>query len=180
MRKQRKRELNNLSHSLPLHRAIGLLFSSPPTHRWLQDIGRWWSGAKSIRASLFIVFLFLVLVWNSSSECVSLSLGLSPPLSSCLYLSREDLGGYAVCHLACETDTKSFGCDLFELMVQNIVSTPHTQRQFRRCTGPIQMAHGIPPWSKHTCQTLTYSHEHAHAAPCKLYMQHMPKIHTFP
>lgn len=125
-------------------------------------------------------FFFLVPVWNSSRECVSLSLCLSPPLSSCLYLSSEDLGGYAVCHLACETDTKSFGCDLFELMVQNIVSTPHTQRQFRRCTGPIQMAHGIPPWSKHTCQALTYSHEHAHAAPCKPYMQHMPKIHTFP
>lgn len=41
-----------------------------------------------------------------------------------LHLRRQDLGGYAVCHSACETDTKSFSCDLFELMVQNIVKHP--------------------------------------------------------
>lgn len=85
------------------------------------------------------------------------------PLTACLYLSSEDLGGCTVCHLASETDTKSFGCDLFELMVQNIVGTPHTQRQFRRRTGPIQMAHGIPPRSTHThtYQARSYSHQHA-------------------
>lgn len=44
--------------------------------------------------------------------------------SSWLCLCRQDLGGYAVCHSTCETDTKSFSCDLFELMVQNIVKHP--------------------------------------------------------
>lgn len=45
-------------------------------------------------------------------------------LCCCQFGSSQDLGGCTVCHLASETDTKSFGCDLFELMVQNIVSTP--------------------------------------------------------
>lgn len=44
--------------------------------------------------------------------------------SSWLSLCHQDLGGYAVCHSACETHTKSFSCDLFELMVQNIVKHP--------------------------------------------------------
>lgn len=60
--------------------------------------------------------------------CVPVSLSLPFPFWQ--FGCSEDLGGCIVCHLASETDTKSFGCDLFELMVQNIVSTPTPRGNF--------------------------------------------------
>lgn len=74
-------------------------------------------------------------IWCFSARRLALFWGFGPAvefilgvLSLCpsprLHLCRQDLGGYAVCHSACETDTKSFSCDLFELMVQNIVKHP--------------------------------------------------------
>lgn len=68
------------------------------------------------------------------------------PLPFCLFGSSKDLGGCTVCHLASETDTKSFGCDLFELMVQNIVSTPTPRGNFVGALGrnkwPMVYLHG--------------------------------------
>lgn len=72
-----------------------------------------------------LVLLFAILIFFGVSPGVEFILGiLSLCHSSWLRLRRQDLGGYAVCHSACKTDTKSFSCDLFELMVQNIVKHP--------------------------------------------------------
>lgn len=93
--------------------------------------------------------------------CLSVSL----PLPSCLFGSSEDLGGCTVCHLASETDTKSFGCDLFELMVQNIVSTPTPRGNFIGALGrykwPMVHLHG-----QHTHARPT--HVHMSARTCSL------------
>lgn len=73
-----------------------------------------------------------------SSRIPSFCLFISIPAN---FGSSEDLGGCTVCHLATETDTNSFGCDLFELMVQNIVSTPTPRGNFvgalGQCKWPI-------------------------------------------
>ncbi len=89
-----------------------------------------------------------------------LGLCVSLPLPSCLFGSGEDLGGCTVCHLASETDTKSFGCDLFELMVQNIVSTPTPRGNFVGALGrykwPMVHLHG-----QHTHARPTHMHTSA-------------------
>lgn len=106
---------------------------------------------------------------------------LSLPCNSCLFGSREDLGGCTVCHLVSEIDTKSFGCDLFELMVQNIVSTPTPRGNFIGALGrykwPVVYLHGqhthARPSHVHTSAcTYTYSYMYTKA-------KH-PRIHTSP
>lgn len=88
-------------------------------------------------------------------------------LDSCLFGSGEDLGGCTVCHLVSEIDTKSFGCDLFELMVQNIVSTPTPRGNFVSALGrykwPVVYLHGqhthMPGLQTHT-HTCTNANSH--------------------
>lgn len=83
------------------------------------------------------------------------------PLSLCLFGSSQDLGGCTVCHLTSETDTKSFGCDLFELMVQNIVSTPTPRGNFIGALGrykwPVVYLRG-----QHTRQAHIRAHVSVH------------------
>lgn len=97
---------------------------------------------------------------------------LSLPFPSRQFGSSEDLGGCIVCHLASETDTKSFGCDLFELMVQNIVSTPTPRGNFVGALGrykwPVvhlcgQHTHAKPTHTHTSACTWTYSHMYPHA-----------------
>lgn len=113
----------------------------------------------------FVASLFAILISIGVSPGVDFILGV---LSLCpsfwLCLCRQDLGGYAVCHSACETDTKSFSCDLFELMVQNIVKHPAHPEAISK----VHWADTNGLWytsmvKTHTCQILTYSHEHARA-----------------
>lgn len=92
---------------------------------------------------------------------------LSLPCISSLFGSGEDLGGCTVCHLVSEIDTKTFGNDLFELMVQNIVSTPTPRGNFVGALGwykwPLvylcgQHTHARPLDIHSSACTYTYSH----------------------
>lgn len=150
---------------------------------WWMDTGMWrnehelcmyYYGEVRVIRTLFIGGK--ICLWN-----IFLCLPVSLPRRSSLFGSGEDLGGSTVCHLVSKIDTKSFGCDLFELMVQNIVSTPTPRGNFIGALGrykwPVVYLHGqhthARPSVIHTSTcTYTYSHMYIEA-------KH-PQIHTSP